>query len=302
MRLLMYRTEGGPRLGALRGEDVIDLQALAQVHAQDIPGDILGLIDLGEDGLSRVRASLSRADEDAGNQSYVRSLSGVELLPPLDPPRENVLAIGRNYLEHAQESARLRGEEITRPTLFTKAQTSITGPYSDVPIDESLTSQVDWEAELGVVIGRRGKNIPRENAMDYVFGYTVVNDVSARDVQFGWGGQFYKGKSLDGFCPIGPWIVTRDEVPDPQNLRVTCRVNGETKQDSNTRNMIFPIDELIAQLSAGMTLLPGNLIATGTPEGIGAARVPPEFMKPGDVMETEVEGIGVLRNRFVSAG
>jgi len=279
---------------------VIDLQALAQVHEQDIPADILSLIDLGDDGLNRVRALLSRVGDDADSLSYVHSLSSVQLRPPLDPPRENILAIGRNYLEHAQESARMRSEEVTRPTLFTKAQTSITGPYTDVPIDEQITLQVDWEAELGVAIGRGGKNIPCENALDYVFGYTAVNDVSARDVQFGWRGQFFKGKSLDGFCPIGPWIVTQDEVPDPQNLRIECRVNGDTKQNSNTRKMIFPIDELIAQLSAGMTLLPGNLIATGTPEGVGAARVPPEFLKPGDVVETEIEKVGVLRNRFVS--
>jgi 2-keto-4-pentenoate hydratase/2-oxohepta-3-ene-1,7-dioic acid hydratase in catechol pathway len=184
--------------------------------------------------------------------------------------------------------------------VFTKAQTSITGPYSDVAIDRRITTQVDWEAELGVVVGRRGSNIPREQALDYVFGYTVVNDISARDVQFGWGGQFFKGKSLDGFCPTGPWIVTRDEIADPQNLRISLRVNGQTKQDANTQDMIFAVDELIAQLSLGMTLLPGSLIATGTPEGVGMARVPPEFLQPGDVMETEIEGIGVLRNRFVA--
>lgn len=284
MRLLMYRTESGPRLGALRGEDVIDLEVFARTLGQNVPADMLGLIDLGEDGLSRVRPLLSRPDSDASN-----------------PSRGNVIAIGRNYLDHAQESARVRGEEVTRPTVFTKAHTSITGPNSEILIDGNITSQVDWEAELGVIIGRRVINIPRHLALDYVFGYTVLNDVSARDVQFDWGGQFFKGKSLDGFCPIGPWIVTRDEVPDPQNLHIHLRINGETKQDANTRDMIFPVDELIAELSAGMTLVPGNLIATGTPEGVGMARVPPEFLKPGDLMETEIEGIGTLRNRFVSA-
>jgi 2,4-didehydro-3-deoxy-L-rhamnonate hydrolase len=135
--------------------------------------------------------------------------------------------------------------------------------------------------------------------MDLVFGHTVLNDVSARDIQYNWGGQFFKGKSLDGFCSIGPYIVTADEIPDPQNLRLCCRVNGTTKQDANTRGMIFPIDELIAQLSLGMTLLPGTLIATGTPEGVGFARDPQEFLNPGDLLESEVEGIGTMRNRIV---
>jgi 2,4-didehydro-3-deoxy-L-rhamnonate hydrolase len=135
--------------------------------------------------------------------------------------------------------------------------------------------------------------------MDLVFGHTVLNDVSARDIQYNWGGQFFKGKSLDGFCSIGPYIVTADEIPDPQNLRLCCRVNGTTKQDANTRDMIFPIDELIAQLSLGMTLLPGTLIATGTPEGVGFARDPQEFLNPGDLLESEVEGIGTMRNRIV---
>jgi 2-keto-4-pentenoate hydratase/2-oxohepta-3-ene-1,7-dioic acid hydratase in catechol pathway len=223
----------------------------------------------------------------------------VQILPPLDPPRGNVIAIGRNYMEHARESARARGKEVTRPTVFTKAQTSITGPYSDIPDRSTITRQVDWEVELGVVLGRRGINIPREGAIDYVFGYTVVNDVSARDIQFNWGGQYFKGKSLDGFCPIGPYIVTADEIPDPQNLRLCCRVNGTTKQDANTRDMIFPIDELIVQLSLGMTLRPGTLIATGTPEGVGFARDPQEFLHSGDLLESEVVGIGTMRNRIV---
>jgi 2-keto-4-pentenoate hydratase/2-oxohepta-3-ene-1,7-dioic acid hydratase in catechol pathway len=217
----------------------------------------------------------------------------------LNPPRGNVLAIGHNYMEHAQESARARGSEVTRPTVFTKAQTSITGPYSDILVDRSVTKQVDWEAELGVVLGPAGKDIPRERAMDHVFGYTVVNDVSARDIQFGWGGQFFKGKSLDGFCPVGPWIVTADEIPDPQSLRLSLRVNGETKQDGSTKDMIFPVDELVAQLSLGMTLPAGTLIASGTPAGVGFARDPKEFLQDGDVMETEIEGIGCLRNRIV---
>jgi 2-keto-4-pentenoate hydratase/2-oxohepta-3-ene-1,7-dioic acid hydratase in catechol pathway len=305
MRLLMFRDADGPRLGALRGTDVIDLRTLSTAVGGDrLPEDMLGLIDMGEEGLRRVRSLLATADsQTVSDQStqYVRPLFEIQLLPPLNPPRANVIAIGRNYLEHAQESARVHGEEEAALTVFTKAQTSVTGPNYDVPLHESITKEVDWEVELGVVIGRRGVNIRRDEALDYLFGYTVVNDLSARDVQYGWGGQFFKGKSLNGFCPIGPWIVTSDEIADPQNLELCLRVNGETKQDANTSDMIHPVDDLVALLSVGMTLVPGNLIATGTPAGIGMARTPPEYLKPGDVVEAEVEGIGILRNRMVPA-
>jgi len=183
----------------------------------------------------------------------------------------------------------------------TKAQTSITGPYDDIPIDPAISDKIDWEVELGVVIGKKGVNIKLGDAMNYVFGYTVVNDISARDIQNGWGGQFFKGKSLDASSPVGPWVVTKDEIPDVQNLRVSLRVNGVTKQDGNTRDMINSVEQLVAWLSVGMTLLPGSLIATGTPDGVGFARTPPEFLKAGDVLETEVEKVGLLRNKMVAA-
>ncbi|HYS00714.1 MAG TPA: fumarylacetoacetate hydrolase family protein, partial [Candidatus Eisenbacteria bacterium] len=203
--------------------------------------------------------------------------------------------------KHAAESARAWGENVKPPTVFTKAQTSITGPYDDIAIDPAISEKIDWEVELGVVIGMAGINIKPENAMNHVFGYTVVNDVSARDIQNGWGGQFFKGKSLDRSSPIGPWIVTADEIGDPKQLRLSLKVNGVVKQDGNTRDMIYPVAELIAWLSIGMTLLPGTVIATGTPDGVGFARTPPEFLKAGDVMETEVERVGLLRNRMVGA-
>jgi 2-keto-4-pentenoate hydratase/2-oxohepta-3-ene-1,7-dioic acid hydratase in catechol pathway len=198
--------------------------------------------------------------------------------------------------------ARARKTEMQHPTVFTKAQTSITGPHDDVTVDPNVTQQVDWEVELGVVIGRAGKDIPRERALDHVFGYLVVNDLSARDVQYGWGGQFFKGKSLDGFCPIGPWVVTADEIPDPQRLHLTLDVNGDRKQDGNTGDMIFAVADLIAQLSLGMTLPAGSLIATGTPEGVGMGREPQEWLGDGDVVEATVEGLGTLRNRILVPG
>jgi 2-keto-4-pentenoate hydratase/2-oxohepta-3-ene-1,7-dioic acid hydratase in catechol pathway len=210
-----------------------------------------------------------------------------------------VLAVGKNYAKHAAETAK-QGEEPGPPTIFTKAITSLTEPYADIPIDPSISTRIDWEVELAVVIGKRGANIKAAGALDYVFGYMVLNDVTARDIQSDWGGQWFKGKSLDRTCPVGPWIVTRDEVPNPDSLNLWLRVNGEVKQDANTRDMIHPVADIIEWCAKGMTLLPGTIIATGTPEGVGFTRTPPEFLKPGDVMETEVEGLGLLRNRMVS--
>jgi 2-keto-4-pentenoate hydratase/2-oxohepta-3-ene-1,7-dioic acid hydratase in catechol pathway len=286
MKLVMYRRNNGAHLGAVRdGDEVVEI---------DQPADMLALIDAGKDGLARVRSALDTS------RARARKLADLELLAPLPEPRGNVIAIGRNYAAHAQEGA-AEGKAPEPPTVFTKAVTSIAGPYDDVVIDPAVSSKIDWEVELGVVIARRGRNIPRQQAIEHIFGYTVLNDVSARDIQFGWGGQFFKGKSMDGYCPIGPWIVTRDELSDDRNLRLRLLVNGTVKQDGNTRNMIYPVDSLINWVSKGMTLLPGSIIATGTPDGVGHYRKPPEYLKPGDVMETEVEGIGTLRNRIVAA-
>ena len=287
MKLLMFRHDGQPRLGALRPgqeDEVVDLS--------DVARDLIAVIDAGDRGLEHVRKAA------AGAKSGV-ALKDVTLLPPIDTPRGNIIAMGRNYQKHAEETA--VGGDVKPPTIFTKAITSITGPYDDIPIDASISDEIDWEVELGVVIGKRGANIPRSEAMDYVFGYFVLNDVSARDIQNGWGGQFFKGKSLDRSCPTGPWVITKDEVPDPGNLTLRLTLNGVVKQDGNTEDMIHPVDAIIEWSSKGMTLLPGALIATGTPDGVGFARTPPEYLKAGDVMETEVAGIGVLRNRIVPA-
>ena len=286
MKLVTFRAGPVARVGAVRDDEVVELAGFS---------DMLSLIDAGDAGIAAVKSALG------SNKSPRHRLQNVQLLAPLPQPRGNVIAIGRNYQAHAEESARAAGKVVDPPTVFSKAITSVAGPHDDIRIDASVTSQVDWEVELGVVVGRRGINIKRERSLDHVFGYVTVNDVSARDVQFGWGGQYFKGKSLDGFCPIGPWIVTRDEIPDPQALRLLLRVNGETKQDGNTRDMIYPVDLVIEWVSKGMTLLAGSIIATGTPDGVGFARTPPEFLKPGDVMEAEVTGIGVLRNRIVAA-
>jgi 2-keto-4-pentenoate hydratase/2-oxohepta-3-ene-1,7-dioic acid hydratase in catechol pathway len=285
LRLVTFRADQAARVGVLRDGEVVEVAGVS---------DMLELIAAGDDGLGAAKVALE------SREARTHRLESVELLAPLPRPNGNVIAIGRNYKAHAEETARAAGRAVDPPTVFTKAATSVTGPYADIPVDPSVTTQVDWEVELGVVIGRAGANIARERALDHVFGYVVVNDVSARDIQFGWGGQFFKGKSLDGFCPFGPWIVTRDEVADPQSLRLLMRVNGETKQDANTRDMIYPVDTILEWVSKGMTLPAGTVIATGTPDGVGFARTPPEFVHAGDVMEAEVEGIGTLRNRVVT--
>ncbi len=294
MKLLMFRNhanaadyDGKPRLGALRPgheDEVVDLSEVAV--------DVLAVIDAGEHGLAQARKVAMDAKRGL-------PLKDVTLLPPIDSPRGNIIAMGRNYQKHAEETA--TDGDVKPPTIFTKAITSITGPYDDIPIDPSISDKLDWEVELGVVIGKGGANITRRDAMDHVFGYFVLNDVSARDIQNGWGGQYFKGKSLDRSCPTGPWVVTKDEVPDPGKLALRLTLNGVVKQDSNTEDMIHPVDAIIEWSSKGMTLLAGALIATGTPDGVGFARTPPEYLKAGDVMETEVAGIGVLRNRIVPA-
>ncbi len=217
-------------------------------------------------------------------------------LSPLDPPA--IIGIGQNYRKHAEEMGSTPPE---RPVVFFKNPASIQHPEEPIVLPRHLRSdKVDFEAELTVVIGKPCKNASLENALEFVLGYTCANDVSARDWQKEWGGgQWCRGKSFDTFCPLGPWIVTPDEIGDPHSLRIQSRVNGETMQDWTTGDMIFSIPELIVFLSGSTTLLQGTVILTGTPHGVGAGRIPPVFLKDGDEVEVEIEGIGVLRNSVV---
>ena len=230
-------------------------------------------------------------------------LASLKLLAPI-VPRRNVFAVGWNYAEHFAEGKDFRAasapQEIpAHPALFSKNPLAIVGPDAPVRHPAPISDQLDYEVELAVVVGRAGRDIPERDALGHVFGYTIANDVSVRDVQRTWhGGQWFKGKNFDTHLPLGPWIVTADEIPDPQALRLTTRVNGAMKQDSNTKHMVFPVARIIAELSAGLTLQPGDVIITGTPEGVGMGRKPPEWLKPGDVMELEIERIGVLRNKI----
>jgi 2-keto-4-pentenoate hydratase/2-oxohepta-3-ene-1,7-dioic acid hydratase in catechol pathway len=240
---------------------------------------------------------LLRAMEAAPRTAPIM-LNKALLKAPIPRPTKNVFCVGWNYLEHFEEGGNIlkdSRELPSYPVFFSKAPTSVNGPYDVIPFDSKISIQLDWEVELGVVIGKGGKNISEADAMKHVFGYTIINDVSWRDVQRRHGGQWLKGKSLDGTCPMGPAIVTADSL-DPTALIVECRVSGAVKQKSNTRLMYFKIPRLIHDLSEGMTLEPGDVISTGTPEGVGFARTPPEWMKPGDLLETEIEGIGVMRN------
>jgi 2-keto-4-pentenoate hydratase/2-oxohepta-3-ene-1,7-dioic acid hydratase in catechol pathway len=288
MKLVTYVLGSHVSIGAVHERGIIDLAALAP--------DMLSLIAAGSVGLDRARAAVASA---SGRSTAVIPIDSVTLLAPIPKPQRNIMCLGLNYAEHAKESAEARGREYKQhqhPVFFTKATHTINRHEGAIPFDAAVSEQIDWEAELGVIISRSGKNIPIEEAYNHVFGYTCTNDVSARDLQANHS-QFFKGKSLDGACPMGPWIVTADEIPDPQHLQVTCRVNGEVKQNANTEVMIFRIPDIIAILSRGMTLDAGDIIATGTPSGVGFARKPPEFLKPGDVVEVEIEKIGVLRNR-----
>jgi len=293
--------EGRTRLGVARGDTLIDVHELLSAGADGIPRTLSELISQGRSSWERLGHQINQAIASGLPPSATYRADAVRWHAPTGRPVKNVVCLGLNYISHAKESAQARGREFKipeAPVFFTKAPTSVTGPNDPIPWDSSVTAQLDYEAELGVVIGIAGKDIPRARALDHVFGYTVINDVSARDLQKTHL-QWFKGKSLDGFCPIGPVIVTADEFGDPQSKKISLRVNGVEKQNSTTANMIFGVDAIIESLSRGLTIEPGDFIATGTPEGVGLARTPQEFLEDGDLVETEVEGIGVLRNRVV---
>jgi 2-keto-4-pentenoate hydratase/2-oxohepta-3-ene-1,7-dioic acid hydratase in catechol pathway len=226
------------------------------------------------------------------------NMDQVKLLAPIPNPARNIFCVGKNYLEHIIEIAKKDNTEqkpMEHPAFFSKATNTVIGPFDRIPSHEGITEQLDYEAELAVVIGKKGVNIPIEEAMQYVFGYTVLNDVTARDLQTNHL-QWLKGKSLDGFCPMGPWIITKDEIPEPVEINISTRVNGEIRQESNTRHMIFDVPTLISILSQGMTLEPGDILATGTPSGVGKGFVPPKYLRKGDVVRVEIEKIGYIEN------
>ncbi len=224
----------------------------------------------------------------------------LQLMAPIIPTK-NVICIGKNYYDHILEyDGSLEDIESIKenPIFFSKASSSIIGPMEDIESHSEVTNELDYEAELGIVIGKECKNISVDEALDCIFGYTIINDVTARDLQRKHQ-QWFKGKGLDTFCPVGPWVITSDEIKDPDNLEITLTVNGEVRQSANTKLMIHSVAKLVSVLSEGMTLMPGDVIATGTPKGVGMGFKPPKFLKPSDVVEITIEKIGVLSNKIV---
>ncbi|MGF6527627.1 fumarylacetoacetate hydrolase family protein [Variovorax sp. PvP013] len=258
--------------------------------------------ELAEKGaLSLIETLAAGGELPAVSGSKVK-VADVVLAAPLPQPRRNVWCVGRNYHAHAKElSASVFKDNNAKadewPIVFTKVPECVVGPHDDVLVPSEISKQIDYEAELAVVIGKGGKNITRAAALEHVFGYTVVNDVTARDVQMRHG-QWDMGKSFDTFCPMGPWIVTADEF-DGTKTRVRCWVNGELRQDGPTENMIFDIPTLIETISRGITLYPGDIIATGTPAGVGMGMSPPRYLQAGDVVRVEIDGLGAIENKFV---
>ena len=287
MKLVTFSTGTDARLGALRGDAVIDLAVASEGQ---LPADMLTFLRRGGPAIR-----LAREVVDAAPTAI--PLRQVTLLAPVPNPSK-VIAIGLNYMDHCRESG---AEPPTSPVIFTKFPSSIIGPGETIRWDPALTQKVDYEAELAVVIGRTARRVLEAEAFEYVAGYTNANDVSARDLQFG-DGQWVRGKSLDTFLPLGPYLATCDEVPEPQNLSIRSVLNGEVMQDSNTKELIFGIAELIAFSSRAFTLLPGDIIVTGTPHGVGVSRNPPILMKNGDVISIEIEGLGALTNPCAEEG
>jgi len=291
MRLVTFQTKAGTiHIGALRADDheIVVLDSVAP--------SMLALIDGGAAALAQAKSALTAA-------AKVVVRADVRLLSPIPRPKQNVMCLGMNYVAHAIESLRARGSEIKLPefpVFFTKALNTVCGDGDSVPLDPNVTSQLDYEVELAYVFGRSAKNVKKADALDYVFGYTILNDISARDLQ-NRHQQFFKGKSLDNSGPIGPCIVTADEIPDPATLAIKLRLNGELRQSSHTGDLIFDIPTGIEYLTLGTTIEAGQIVCTGTPAGVGMGLTPPAYMKAGDVVEAEIEKIGVLTNHIVAA-
>jgi 2-keto-4-pentenoate hydratase/2-oxohepta-3-ene-1,7-dioic acid hydratase in catechol pathway len=293
MKLVTFSTGTDQRVGVVDAERgvVRDVSSLLPEGA-GVLGVIAGWVELGP-----------RLEQDAAAQPE-HALDDVRLLAPIPEPRRNIFCVGKNYRDHVVEFGRSgydspdRSEAMPEhPVVFSKATTSVTGPFDDIEPHVGVTEELDYEAELGVIIGRGGRGISREQAFDHVWGYTIIDDFTARDLQRTHK-QWLIGKSLDTHCPMGPYAVSADEIPDVTALMVESRVNGEPRQSAPVKDLIFDIPELIATISAGITLLPGDLIATGTPAGVGIGFTPPKFMRSGDVIEISITGLGTQRNRI----
>ena len=297
MKLLTYKTQDTePRLGFIHNNQVIDMEDFGEISNFPLPNDMLELIEMGFEVIAEINDLIENTSrEDLEEVSY--AMDEVTLLAPIQKPRKNIIGIGLNYTEHVAESARTldtTGKLPQKPIIFSKPPTTVTGPNTDVLLNTKLTEQLDYEVELAVIMAKKGKYITPENALDHVFGYSIINDISARDCRRE--GQWIVSKGQDTFAPMGPYLVTKDEIENPHNLNLSLKLNGVEKQNSNTKLLLFNINALIEDLSTVFTIEAGDIIATGTPAGVGAGRNPQEWMKDGDVMEATVEGIGTLIN------
>lgn len=298
MKLLTYTIKENyePRLGFLHNNQVFDMEDFGEISNFPLPNTMLELIDMGFELVEELNDMV--AETELGYlEEIAYEINEVIFLAPIPKPRKNIIGIGLNYTEHVAESARTldtTGKLPQKPIIFSKPPTTVTATNTDIIKNTKLTSQLDWEVELAVVIGKKGKYVPNADAMDYVFGYTVINDISARDCRRE--GQWIVSKGQDTFAPMGPILVTKDEIEDPHNLNLSLKVNGVEKQNSNTQFLLFNINALIEDLSTVFTLEPGDIIATGTPAGVGAGRDPQEWLHDGDVVEATVEGIGTIVN------
>lgn len=279
---------------------MLDISRAAQEHSKNGGAQwatMLDLINGGAAALDGLRTLVAEAE--AGQHTAAIIPANAPLMSPIPVPRKNIFCVGRNYAEHIAEGDRAQKQKVgvtEYPVFFTKPPTSVVPPDGDILVFPSVSEATDYEVELAIVIGKAGRNISKEDAYKHIFGYTVLNDVTARDVQRRHGGQYFKGKGLDGSCPIGPYIVTADAISDPHALSIGLTVNGEQRQNGNTADMIFDIPTLIASVSEGLTLEPGDIIATGTPSGVGYAMEPPQFLKDGDTVVCEIQDVGTLRN------
>jgi 2-keto-4-pentenoate hydratase/2-oxohepta-3-ene-1,7-dioic acid hydratase in catechol pathway len=298
MKFVSFQVNGKETYGVVTedGSAVWNIPAIAALQAKDlsISSTLLEGIQQGEVFFEQIKTCLAVAKGLEETKDVLLSLETLDWLSPITKPTKNIMCVGKNYRDHAIEMGSKKDipEDVM---IFTKAPTSAAGHNQTLLLHENFTTQLDYEGELAVVIGKKGKGIKEEKALDFVFGYTILNDITARDLQKRHK-QFFIGKSLDTSCPMGPFLVTKDEVRNPQNLNIRTTVNGEIRQDSNTSAMIFPVASVISTLSQGMTLEPGDIIATGTPAGVGKGFKPPRFLQSGDEIEISIDGLGNLKN------
>ncbi|MER1999148.1 MAG: fumarylacetoacetate hydrolase family protein [Lysinibacillus sp.] len=299
MKLLSFKLDGQVKFGPKVKKDdavwdVLKIQEQLQV-LKSYPSTIIEGISLGFEFVEQTRKLIDAAQQADNADDFKYAFSEIEWLAPIPRTPKNVLCVGKNYSEHVKEMGHNAVPE--KIVVFTKAPTAIAPDESTLSVHADKTSELDYEGELAIVIGKRGQNVPKAMAYDYVFGYTIANDLSARDIQYGHG-QFFLGKSFDGMCPMGPYLVSKDEIPDPQKLSIVTKVNGEVRQNGTTADMMFTVEDIIAEVSKYVTLEPGDVILTGTPSGVGKGMNPPQYLKAGDEVKVSIEGIGTLANRF----